>query len=175
MVRYSRTSRTDGSLVLFVILGVTAWVHQAWMVYALIWLVVMTAAIVIAKLARLIRFRRQEVALKDIDVMDGLAFERCVADMLHKQGFSRVRLTEHYDLGVDIVAEKHGTKWGIQVKRYNGLVKANAVRQVVTALNAYGCERSMVITNSTYSNTARRLAQTNHCVLVDRARLSELI
>lgn len=114
-------------------------------------------------------------SLKYIDSMDGLAFEQFIANMLRDQGFTGVQLTERYDLGVDIVAEKNGQRWGIQVKRYSGLVKAAAVRQVVTALKFYKCERSMVITNSTYSQVARQLAESNECVLIGRSELQRMI
>jgi len=106
--------------------------------------------------------------------MDGLRFEQYVADILRKQGYCNVSLTEQYDYGVDIVADKDGIRWGVQVKRYSSLVKAEAVRQVLTGLRLYGCDRAMVITNSTFSNVAKRLAEGNDCVLIDRAGLYEL-
>ena len=106
--------------------------------------------------------------------MDGVSFEHYVAQLLIDQGYANVSLTEHYDYGVDIIAEKDGVRWGIQVKRYSGLVKAEAVRQVVTGLRLYGCDRAMVVTNSTYSNVAKRLAEGNDCVLIDRYGLATL-
>ena len=87
---------------------------------------------------------------------------------LKSQGYKHVRLTEKYDLRVDIIAEKDDIGWGIQVNRYKGLVKADAVRQVVTALKFYNCDRPMVVTNSSFSQTAKELAGSNGCVLVDR-------
>jgi restriction system protein len=106
--------------------------------------------------------------------MDGLDFEQYVTGLLRANGYSNVSLTERYDFGVDIIAEKDGIRWGVQVKRHSGLVKANAVRQVVTGLKLYDCGRAMVITNSTYSAVARRLANANDCVLIDRAGLKRL-
>lgn len=105
---------------------------------------------------------------KSIDKLDGVAFERYVARMLREQGYTNVKLTETYDLGVDIIAEKDGIKWGIQVKRYSGFVKAEAVRQAVTALKHYKCDKAMVITNSYFSKPAIILANSNDCVLIDR-------
>jgi HJR/Mrr/RecB family endonuclease len=109
-----------------------------------------------------------------IDTMTGLEFERCVAKLLKVQGFEHVRLTEEYDLGVDIIGEKNGIIWGIQAKRYTSLVGANAVRQAVAALKYYGCDRAMVVTNSYYSRVATELARTNNCRLIDRAVLIKL-
>jgi restriction system protein len=106
------------------------------------------------------------------DKMTGIEFERYVARLLRSKGYSHIRLTEEYDYGIDIIAIKDGVTWGIQVKRYSGLVKADAVRQVVTALKKYHCDRAMVISNSTYSNVAKVLARSNKCVLVDRSILT---
>jgi HJR/Mrr/RecB family endonuclease len=115
--------------------------------------------------------------IKDVDSMTGLQFERYVAKMLKNRGCKNVRLTEHYDLGVDIIAQKDGVTWGIQTKRYSGLVGVDAVRQVVAALKQYDCDRSMVITNSPegYSRPARQLAKDNSCILIGRDRLSKWI
>lgn len=113
--------------------------------------------------------------LIDTDYMDGLAFEKYVAELLKSQGYTKVILTERYDLGVDIIALKDGIRWGVQVKRYSNMVKAEAVRQVVTALNKYNCQRSMVVTNSTFSRPAKVLADSNDCVLIGKNELAEWI
>ncbi len=106
--------------------------------------------------------------------MNSFEFEQYVAMLMRNNGYRNVSLTEKYDMGVDIIAEKDGVRWGVQVKRYSGLVKASAVRQVVTGLKLYGCDRAMVITNSTYSTTARMLAAGNDCELIDRRSLALL-
>lgn len=102
----------------------------------------------------------------DVDTMTGIEFEHYVAKLLEERGYTDIKLTERYDLGVDIIARKGGIIWGVQVKRSSGMVKAIAVRQVVTALKHYGCDRAMVITNGTYSRPAINLAKSNNCVLV---------
>ena len=124
---------------------------------------------VIRKVLRI--FRVDKTTIEEVDGMSGLEFEKYVAILLKKQGYSNVILTEKYDFGVDIIAEKDGIRWGIQVKRYSGLVKANAVRQVVAALKIYNCDRAMVITNNNYSQTAKKLAESNDCTLIDKSIL----
>jgi restriction system protein len=114
-------------------------------------------------------------ALAEIDVMGGLEFEAYIADLLRHHGYRNVFLTEPSDLGVDIVAERNGECWGIQTKRYAGRVSDYAVKQVVAGLKPYHCSRSMVITNSAYTNRARKLGKSNNCVLVDRIELARLI
>ena len=115
------------------------------------------------------------ITLSDVDSMDGLEFERYLANLLRKRGYTDIKLTEKYDYGIDIIAKKDGLTWGIQAKGYKDLVKAAAVRQTYTAMNRYKCDRAMVITNSVFSNPAKILATDNHIVLVDRTILSQWI
>lgn len=126
------------------------------------------------------RYRKVQQKLRALDIaaidtMDPLEFEVYVARLLRSQGFTSVRLTERYDYGVDIVAHKNGVTWGVQVKRYSNIVKAEAVRQVVTALIRYKCDRAIVVTNSTFSRPATELAADNKCVLIDRDQLADWI
>ena len=103
--------------------------------------------------------------------MTGLEFEKCVAVLLKFQGYYNSKLTEKYDLGIDIIAERDEIRWGIQVKRNSNLVKAAAVRQIVTALKMYKCDRAMVITNNNFSKVAKKLAASNKCILIGRKTL----
>ncbi|MFZ1248798.1 MAG: restriction endonuclease [Candidatus Saccharimonadales bacterium] len=129
----------------------------------------------IAQLARqtiqLRRLRQVVRSQKPVDTMTWAEFEYYVASWLKNQGYSHVELTEHYDLGVDIIAKKDGITWGIQVKHYRRLVGIEAVRQVVVALKKYNCDRAMVVTNSFFSTPAKELAKSQGCLLIDRPRL----
>lgn len=117
---------------------------------------------------RLKRIARSNIA---VDAMTWEEFEYFVADWLKDRGYTDVRLTEHYDLGVDIVAKKNGITWGVQVKHYHGLVGISAVRQVVVALKKYKCDRAMVVTNSVFSRPAIEIANSQDCVLIDGSKL----
>lgn len=141
---------------------------------------VLVLVLVIVAAVAIWRYRTEQRKLRALDIaaidtMDPLEFERYVATLLKHRGFTNVRLTERYDYGVDIIAEKDGVRWGVQVKRYSNLVKAEAVRQVFTALVRYKCDRSMVVTNSTFSRPAQELADDNNCVLIDRDELAQWI
>lgn len=107
-----------------------------------------------------------------IDTMTWQEFEYYVAGWLGRQGYKDVRLTEYYDLGVDIVAKKDGVTWGVQVKHYRNLVGIDAVRQVVVGLKKYKCDRAMVVTNSIFSRPAIELAKSQDCILIDQSSLA---
>lgn len=113
--------------------------------------------------------------MSDIDNMNGVKFEYYLAGILRKRGFTNVKVTEKYDLGVDIIAQKDGVTWGIQAKRYNSIVKLAAVRAAYTALSHYKCERAMVVTNNYFSNPAKTLASETKTVLIDRDTLAKWV
>ena len=181
MSRRRNRHGAGSALVLIMVAGYFIRVHGLELVKLLYWLELPLAFLLTAgatyKASLAIRRHRlaHALSISGVDMMSGLEFELYVAQLLTNLGYSRVKLTETYDLGVDIIAQDEDVRWGIQVKRHSGLVKAEAVRQVVTGLNVYGCDRSMVITNSTFSDPAVRLANSNNCVLVDRNKLIELI
>jgi restriction system protein len=117
-----------------------------------------------------IKERRMKNAIRstrNINELSWSEFEYYVAERLKSKGYTDVQLTEKYDLGVDIIAKKDGLTWGVQVKHYSNLVGVDAVRQVVTALNKYKCNRAMVVTNSEFTKNAIELAKSNGCVLID--------
>jgi restriction system protein len=168
--------RSRGGLTMPVLLlsglAYTYWDYIEYVVMAIVAVFVIKLAVWIT---RRIHTMTQNLRLQDVDSMDGVSFEHYVVQMLIEQGYINVSPTEQYDYGVDVIAEKDGIRWGVQVKRYSGLVKAEAVRQVVTGLRLYNCDRAMVITNSTFSAVAKRLADGNDCVLIDRTGLNALV
>ena len=158
----------------FVILVGVVITYRAFVLYVL---VIITVFIVLRLILRLYRTVRHVVVnrrLSHVDDMDGIEFETYIAGILKNCDYKNIELTEKYDYGVDIIAVKDGIRWGIQVKRYSGLVKAEAVRQVVTGLRVYDCDRAMVITNSVFSRVAIRLANSNGCILIDRSGLDNM-
>lgn len=119
-----------------IIVLVTLWTYQTYVLYAIAIVLILAALRLSIKIFKFFRRFRHNLSFRAIYKMDGVEFEHYITQILKRQGYSRVRLTEQYDYGVDIVAEKDGVKWGIQVKRYSGLVKASAVRQVITACSS---------------------------------------
>lgn len=184
--RYRRRNESplDGAVGLLLI-GLVIWGWQSWqedgqviMYSAAAILIVVLGVVGVLAIWKHQRDQRKLRALDiaAIDTMDPLEFEVYVAKLLKHKGFRNIQLTEKFDYGVDIIAEKDGTRWGVQVKRHADMVKADAVRQVVTGLVRYGCTRPMVVTNSrTFSRPAHELAADNKCVLVGRDELAEWI
>ena len=135
-------------------------------------LTLVTVVVLMLAAAWLRNKRARAIRMSGVDQMDGFTFEKYVVRLLKRQGYRNVRLTEKYDLGIDVIADKAGERWGIQVKRNHKPTKALSVRQAVTALSHYKCTRAMVVSNSIFTGAAKRLAASNNCVLIDRSVLA---
>lgn len=184
--RYRKNSQGGGAAIIIAVVIVTSInsylqeLNEQHPYVAPLVVFVMSSVIILAlyfKIYSFFKARRIQKAftIADIDNLDGIAFEHYLAKLLKSRGFTGIKLTEKYDLGVDIIAKKGGITWGVQAKRYKNNVKAAAVRQTYTALNRYKCDRAMVITNSFYSRQAQLLANDNNCVLVGREELKKWV
>ena len=76
-------------------------------------------------------------------------------------GFNNITLTPQTgDYGADIIAyDMYGVKWAVQCKCYSSSVGYKAVEEVLAGAHYYGCQRAMVVTNSTYTKSAQKGAK----------------
>lgn len=99
--------------------------------------------------------------------MTGLEYEHLVAKYLRRHGYHGVSVTKGSgDYGVDVIAHKYGHKYAVQCKYYVSPVSLDAVQEVIAGMAMYGCDRAMVVTNSTYTESAKTLANANKVVLL---------
>src|ERR1035438_9941127 len=104
--------KIDAFLVLVLLIVYLKIIHKGYiLLYVLLAVALILAVKLFAKWRTYIRINNPK--LKHIDGMTGLEFEKCVANMLRNQDFKHVKITERYDYGVDIIAEKDGVRWGI--------------------------------------------------------------
>ncbi|MCW1968179.1 MAG: restriction endonuclease [Anaerolineae bacterium] len=147
-----------------------------WLILGGMLCVPMVALAVLRMMLWLIEDQRYRILnFGQIDRMDGLDFEHYVARLLSHRGYRTHVTPGSNDYGVDVVAERGSERFAVQVKRYKGKVSRRAVSDAVGAMRHYNCNRCMVVTNSYYTDDAQVLADTNHCVLVDRDELSSWI
>lgn len=103
--------------------------------------------------------------------MTGLEYEHVVARYLQNNGYTNVIVTQASgDYGIDVIAYKDGYKYAIQCKYYTGSVSLEAVQEAVAGKAMYDCDRAMVVTNSTFTKSARQLAQANGVILLDNVQ-----
>ncbi|OBK81157.1 restriction endonuclease [Mycobacterium sp. 1165178.9] len=122
-----------------------------------------------AQRRRDLRFAKS--GLRAIDRMSGTEFEEFVAAQLRIAGYSVAPTASTGDYGVDLIAKKDGLRMAVQCKRLAKAVGVAAVQQVVAGALHHGCNRTVVVTNQTFTKAARQLASTHQCRLVGRTQL----
>lgn len=77
------------------------------------------------------------------------------------------------DQGADVIANNGDYKVVIQCKLYSKPVGNKAVQEVIAASNYYRANSAVVVSNNTYTTSARQLAQTSGVELLHHNQLSE--
>src|SRR5262245_44985758 len=110
-----------------------------------------------------------------IDRMRGIEFEEVCAEIFRRNGFKVFTTKSSGDQGADLVLEGRKERAVVQTKRYKGKVGNWAVQEVLAAKGFYAAQRALVVTNSSYSNSARELAAANGVELLDRSDLAKML
>lgn len=112
----------------------------------------------------------------DIDSMEGHEFEHWCAELLRKNGFSNIEVTQGSgDQGVDITADKDSIKYAIQCKCYSSNLGNTPVQEVCAGKYMYGCHVGVVMTNRYFTPGAHELAKATGVLLWDRDKIMEMI
>lgn len=112
----------------------------------------------------------------DFDSMEGHEFEHYCADILSKNGFIDVEVTQGSgDHGIDILAEKDDISYAIQCKCYSSNIGNAAVQQAHTGKSLYKKDVAVVLTNRYFTQQAKSEAQQLGVKLWDRDKLQQLI
>ena len=104
--------------------------------------------------------------------MDGLKFEEYCANILRSQGYKHVKVTKASgDQGVDVLAFRKRKKYAIQCKYYSEPVSNTAVQEVLAGKLYYKCDEAIVMTNSTFTQSAKELAEKTGVELWDKIKV----
>ncbi len=110
------------------------------------------------------------------DDMDGHDFEYFCAEILRKNNFKNVDVTQGSgDHGIDILAEKDNISYAIQCKRYSSNIGNSAVQQAHTGKSLYHKDIAVVLTNQYFTAQAKEEADVLGVKLWDRDKLKEMI
>lgn len=120
-------------------------------------------------------FVRKIYSLKQIDKMDGYAFEEATIQILKKNHFTNIQATPlSQDYGVDILCEKDGICYAIQCKNYQKNVGVEALQQAISGCIYYEYDIPVVLTNSYFTRQAKELSRQTEVELWDRDILENL-
>lgn len=122
--------------------------------------------------------RERSLNLGGLLALTAREFEGRVGEILGEHGYGNV---EHVgragDLGIDLFAtDPSGERFGVQCKRYapDKLVRAPEVRLLYGDMT-HANVRGMFVTTSGYTADATAYAESHRIVLIDGARLAELV
>lgn len=113
------------------------------------------------------------ITITDIDLMSGAEFEKYITYLFNNLGYKASNTKLSGDQGIDVIAKKGVTKIAIQCKCFSKPVGNHAVMEAVAGGKYYNVDKVMVITNNTFTKSARELAKANNVVLWDRKILIE--
>ena len=116
-----------------------------------------------------------ESGIDIVDKMDGDEFEHFLLAHFEKLGYKGEVTKKSNDYGADLVLKNNNERIAIQAKRWNEKVGIKAIQEVVAAINYYGADKGMVITNNYFTNNAYELARSNNIQLWDREKLIEIM
>ena len=100
--------------------------------------------------------------------MNGIQYEKACVRYLSHHGYHSIEMTPASgDQGIDIIAWRRRKKYGFQCKYYSRSVGNEAVQQAYAGKQYYDCDYAGVITNSTFTPSALRLAERTDVILLD--------
>ena len=98
--------------------------------------------------------------IQGIDRMEGVQFEQRMATHFEYLGWQVSKTPGSGDYGADLILQSpDGRRIAAQCKRYTGSVGISAVQEVLGAVQYYGVDAGMIITNSTLTKNAKELAR----------------
>jgi restriction system protein len=101
-------------------------------------------------------------------------FEHYCAALLRESNWD-ARVTKlSGDQGVDIVADKRGTRIVVQCKKYSKPIGNRAVQEIVAGIAHQDAQRGVVVATSDYTPSAVKLAASNHVLLLHHSDLPKI-
>ena len=112
----------------------------------------------------------------DVNAMTGDQFEELLAKVFGTLKFGVKRTGKGgADFGVDLLLSKGRHRIAVQAKRYVGNVGNDAVQAVYAGMRHYGAGEAWVVTNSYFTEPARKQAKSCGVRLVDHDELVHMI
>lgn len=113
----------------------------------------------------------EEMFIENINT--GEDYEVYISNLLKQSGFKVKHTPKTGDQGVDLIAIKNDTTIAIQCKFYSKPVGNKAVQEVIAGRGYYMCDYGCVVTNNTYTDSARKLASNQGILLLNEVNICE--
>ncbi len=131
---------------------------------------------ILAKLISIINDKKQLVdsGINKMDQVDGKIFKKYIENLFIKLGF-KIETPAYLSNLADFIAYKDGLKFIVQAKHHRRKVSVKAIKKIIVAKRYHGCNRSIVITNSYYTDKAIKFAKENDINLWNRNDLAKAL
>jgi hypothetical protein len=118
---------------------------------------------------------QSKIDLGDFTDLSGHEFEEYIQRLFELLGYTAVRMPLTGDQGADLIIAKDNIKTVVQLKKYTGSISNKAIQEVVAAKNYYKADKTMVVTNTSFTEGAIDLALANNVELWDGGKIKEVI
>jgi restriction system protein len=115
-----------------------------------------------------------QIEKTDVADIDGISFEHHCADMLRNSGWEARVTQSSADQGIDIIASRGGMKGVFQCKKYSQPVGNSAVQEVIAGKVFERASFAVVVSNNSYTQSARQLANAAGVHLIHFSELPTL-
>ena len=105
------------------------------------------------------------------DIKTGEDFEDFIKEILQNKGLDVKKTPKTGDQGVDLIVKTDTAKIAIQCKFYSRPVGNKAVQEVAAGKVFYCCNKAIVVSNQSYTVSARKLAQNLDVALLNEKTL----
>ncbi|MCL7747904.1 restriction endonuclease [Halalkalibacter alkaliphilus] len=113
--------------------------------------------------------------LLNIDEIPDREFQQLLVPLFQKQGYSVSRTKVNRKAQPDLILRKKGLKAIVVAKRQTNQVSANFVHDVLALKPNYQARRVIIVTNSQFTKSAKRIARANKITLIDRDSLDAML
>lgn len=113
--------------------------------------------------------------MRNLYAKRGLEFEYEIQDFFASRDFNIFETQTSHDYGADLILYYKGHCIVIQCKNTSRPVGISAVQEVIGAIPYYGGDIGMVISTQPFTPSARKLAVSNHIILIGGHQLEELL
>ncbi len=119
--------------------------------------------------------RREQLARRNWKAMRGAQFDQFLVIVFEELGYSVEEVAGKKDEIGDMVLTRSDRRVFVHAKGYFHTVPNAAVEAAHAGMARHRCHRCAVVSNSNFTHSARELANTIGCVLVDAGSMGDLI
>jgi hypothetical protein len=128
-----------------------------------------------SELSQVFEYPINRLLTTDWRLLRGSTFEDFVKDAFQALGYLVEANGRPGGQGVDLILEDGPERIAVQCKGYSEAVSNHAVQEVYAGHVFHDCQRCVVVTKSTFTPNAQKLAASLRCILIDGEHIEDLI